>query len=40
MRPGSRLQYLDALGIDTWVPRAAQAVPARARQRAGFSGAP
>jgi DNA polymerase len=29
MRPGSRLQYLDALGIDTWVPRAPSAVPAR-----------
>ena len=25
MRPGSRLQYLDALGIDTWVPRAPSA---------------
>jgi DNA polymerase len=27
MRPGSRLQYLDALGIDTWVPRARAANP-------------
>ena len=32
MRVGSRLQYLDALGIDTWVPRAARkAVPGQAR---------
>jgi uracil-DNA glycosylase len=31
MRAGSRLQYLAALGIETWVPRAREAVPAQAR---------
>jgi DNA polymerase len=31
MRLGSRLQYLDALGIDTWVPRVREAIPAQAR---------
>jgi DNA polymerase len=29
MRPGDRLQYLEALGIDTWVPRERRAIPAR-----------
>ena len=30
MPSGSRLQYLDALGIDTWLPRKPQALPASA----------
>jgi uracil-DNA glycosylase len=29
MRLSSRLQYLDALGIDTWVPREPEKLPAR-----------
>ena len=30
MPSGSRLQYLDALGIDTWLPRTPQVIPASA----------
>jgi uracil-DNA glycosylase len=35
MPGGSRLQYLDALGIDVWVPRHTQAIPAKLEQSPG-----